>query len=63
MPIRADAKNLKVDAASRLNGAFVPRTLRVEVRDISMQEVHTRRIDVHSTEQVLLHEAAVAAGM
>ena len=50
-----DAEELEVDAAKPGNGGFVTPALGVEVGRLAIRQVRIARIDVHVSEQVLVH--------
>ena len=56
----ANAEQLQIDAACRLDARFVLCALRFFVRGIAVEEVHTRRVDIRMAEQIRKHKGIVA---
>src|SRR5688500_18248044 len=61
--VGADPQHLQVDSPGQGNLPFVPQALCVRILGAAIEEVTILRPDVHVAEQVLPHEAAIAAWM
>ena len=60
MPIVADAEQLQIDAAERLNKALIAHSLLFKVICVAVRHMCVRLVDVHVVKEVVVHEIAVA---
>src|SRR5688572_13917891 len=61
--VRADAKQLQIDPARRIDFRLVALALGVQIAGRSVQEVNARRLEIDVAEQMLVHEPPEASGV
>ena len=60
MSIVADAEQLQIDAAERLNKALIAHSLFFKVICVAVRHMCVRLVDIHVVKEVVVHEIAVA---
>ena len=61
VPVGADPEHLQIDAPGIGDFTFVAHALGLRIRGRAVEKMPVLRLDVHVAEQVLLHEASIAA--